>query len=636
MLRVSRATRHTPEVDATAPPLAARDYIQGVIVLLILVAVASLLAPVVPLTAARLSTPALPPVHSPARTLPLRAPQLSSAPKLPLSPAMPSLAPSQTPTPSLTAAAAPECAPLHPPPSAVTFWPSTWEPSDPCWGRERGCVKGWTGPPAPPANLSGAEVRRAWEASICAAPDSGSNASAPPSDWDLPLSGGRAAYCAAPVGLGGFGCSGVLRLRRIIGCPANAAAACAPGSSGGTKCAPPPVAAGAPPETLADAFELGPDELWVLLEGPEFLSLRGRHAGDCIYTFPFSVTIPGAYRLFILAVRAGWAALDDSLGAFARPVFERPLGDGVTLALGDARAGAAAHAAVLAGAHRPACDAVPAGRWVQRTVEAGLTVLARPLALPVSVPPDAQVLTNEVVRYHTDIADGLFFLPFACRLPDATDAARTCLSNRSMNFRGDSQMRGLFNQFMWRLVNVPLIAHKGANDVATCVKTADLRARGGYGAMLDGFFACVSCDEFLAQNPLFSANAQEPSPWAVLINSGQHWASGNRRARGDLPGFLNALERYFDSAYLANADKRGANGPGDFQGLLWLETFPHPIRNDLGVKVNNDGRTLHRLELLNRAAARALKPFTNHVLQPGTHHARPLLRNLCGTPEAAL
>ena len=70
----------------------------------------------------------------------------------------------------------------------------------------------------------------------------------------------------------------------------------------------PPLAPGTPASIIRDAQLLGPDELLMVLEGGELLTPYGVHVGKCSYVFPFSATIPGAYRVGVFGVHADWDA----------------------------------------------------------------------------------------------------------------------------------------------------------------------------------------------------------------------------------------------------------------------------------------------------------------------------------------
>ena len=59
-------------------------------------------------------------------------------------------------------------------------------------------------------------------------------------------------------------------------------------------------------DVRAGAELLGPDEIFVLLEGPEFMSPQQLQTGNCVYSFNFVVTIPGIYRLSATVIRSDW------------------------------------------------------------------------------------------------------------------------------------------------------------------------------------------------------------------------------------------------------------------------------------------------------------------------------------------
>ncbi len=94
-----------------------------------------------------------------------------------------------------------------------------------------------------------------------------------------------------------FGCEGVLRLTRTIGCDAAINTS---------------RMAYDDPATAAAAEALGPDDISVWLEGAELLSPLGVHTGNCTYGFSFRVTIPGVYRVVAVVTRSDWDALDET------------------------------------------------------------------------------------------------------------------------------------------------------------------------------------------------------------------------------------------------------------------------------------------------------------------------------------
>ena len=57
---------------------------------------------------------------------------------------------------------------------------------------------------------------------------------------------------------------------------------------------------------------LGPDELKVLLEGPEHLAGRVKYLGQCTYEYFFRVFIPGAYALHVSWSRSDWNSVRET------------------------------------------------------------------------------------------------------------------------------------------------------------------------------------------------------------------------------------------------------------------------------------------------------------------------------------
>lgn len=132
-----------------------------------------------------------------------------------------------------------------------------------------------------------------------------------PSDFHLSFAD-RSQYCS--------GCEGVLRLTRLRNCNINE----------------PPLRASSGDFLFSLASALGPDELWVTLEGAEFHVLPALHVGKCTYILPFAVTIPGLYRLHAYAFRADYAALDEIKYADRYPplTLDSIMGDKLLIQLG--------------------------------------------------------------------------------------------------------------------------------------------------------------------------------------------------------------------------------------------------------------------------------------------------------------
>jgi hypothetical protein len=475
--------------------------------------------------------------------------------------------PTPPPPAGLAASAAPPltppaCVPLLPTAGAVTYWPERWA----------------AGAEAPPARSASAAA--VWALELC-----GGNVPAAPagaaaaSDFDLPLPGG---YCS--------GCAGVLRVMRQLGCPASAA--CGSGAPANCSAPAPPLAPGSPPEVVADARALGPDELHVVLEGGEFLLLRGEHVGGCAYNFPFRLSIPGLYRVVAVALHADWDALQEETVVFPRLTLDNLAGDGLFVTLGRAGDAEPARALVRAAGDRlPACSAPsPPGRWVSS-------------GAPHGAPPRVQAPLpyGPGIAYSTNLTPGeplgLDFFPFSCRWPrhHAVEVGDPCFAGRAFHFEGDSQLRSLFNHAMFRLIGVPHAAVKGVEG-AQCVDSRPGKTPGA--GLVSTFLSCYGVDPLGESVPLgYSQNPAEPDPFALVVNFGQHWAAEHRVSAG---AYAAAVE-----AYIEGAEARAAAAVAR---LVWVESFPLNILNHEFVHAHNDGRTAHRLRLYNAAARRALQP----------------------------
>lgn len=422
--------------------------------------------------------------------------------------------------------------------------------------------------------------------------------------------GGRGGYCS-----GDDTCTGILRVTRLHGCPRSGVC----GALSPLGCEPlPPLAPGTPASIVRDAQLLGPDELLMALEGGEFHTPYGTHLGNCSYVFPFSVTIPGAYRVILFGVHADWDALDETTPNFPPLTLDNIAGDDLFITLGSVSAGAAVREAVLQqhnnnpalGASSellPVCSDPMAsqGRWVTN----GSTEIG---TLP---PPRVQVHPpwGPGIPYQHTIASGvpldMAFLPFSCRWPLPGSQTQGCFENRSLHFRGDSQVRTFFNHFMVSVVGMSLGPAVKGVEGSTCVDSIRFRDEP---RMEKDFISCYSVDAMGWDGPLslWSGNPLEPHPYAVVLNFGQHWAAEHRVSAAAYEGFLR---EYFSSPALHEQVR--ARGES-FMGFVWIETPPLNILNHGHVHAHKDGRTMHRVHLYNAAARRALRvgsslPSTN-------------------------
>ena len=502
------------------------------------------------------------------------------------------------------------CKVLPPTRGAEVHWPNRWPEMNVNFASNE--------PPSP--RLKGDNVSAVWRLEVCETPVDGPARKG--DDFFLDLSPlGRGGYCGG--GSGALACDGRFVLTRLVGCPANAK------WPNGTATL--PVTGGVSNATRADTWALGPDELVFTLEGPEVLVLEGVHVGNCVYEFVYSVTVPGTYRAFVIASRADWDAISDE-PSFPALTLDRPVGNELFIKLGNNAASEAAARAAILNANAgdfgmPACvSASPPGRWVLREQPPG-GLFSRTPSLPECAEP--WYCTNRTAYFVSHLHD-LVFMPYRCRWPTdalSVDTARTCLQGVNINWRGDSQMRVLYNDFLARAMRVPRAAVKGVVS-PHCVDglTAESIELHGAVGMIAPFFACLSEDPLLDSPDLLSHNPKEVHPFTVVINAGQHFAAQHRTTHHlSFEGYERKLRAYANGLADALAT-RAADSPAAFRGVVWVETSPHPIRNDKYVWEFKDGRTLHRLALFNRIAERELRAMAAHVIAPGTAAAREPLR----------
>jgi hypothetical protein len=538
-----------------------------------------------------------------------------------------------------------DCAPLAPSAGAVAYWPLTSS------AHER-----------PPANPGGIEA--VWRAELCAGDaralfSAGMQHNSEKYTARLPV--GTRVRCVGPS------CHGALVVERVAGCPV--APACRSGRARPADCAGPHFAEPPPAAAEEDAWDLGPDELFVIIEGAEFLRPRGVHVGGCRYIFPFDMALPGAYRIFALALRSDWQALNET-GATTTNVpypagmagydwpFRDPGGDGADRAarllhhdpghpwelsrfppytldniLGEkcmvhfggpgagsmlaeeARAAARADAAECSGADAlPVCDTVaPPGRWVRTT------------SIVHDFDADAPTWIEETgkgrqfesphaglgIRYFSPIRDSVAWTPYTCcRKPLVSSRVAACMSNTSVVFRGDSQMRDLFNMFITTACGNQEKAVTHGDDLCT---HTEIRC--------PGWHACYRWDALgedlpmdhsdpMCLQPNYAQNSGHfhdprcetpawvvpPGPESAVVNFGQWSSSGGRQ--NSLALWALEVARYAEIASHAQSPR-----------VFWLELSPFPMGNFEFFYKYRDWRTTHRLELFHAISMRTLAPL---------------------------
>ena len=260
------------------------------------------------------------------------------------------------------------------------------------------------------------------------------------------------------------GWHGSLRVHRLISCDAGALLSRVP-----------PITS--EPATVQHA---GPDDLWAEAAGPEWQRLSLVHEGCCRYVAPLQMALPGRYRLRVLPLYRGWAALDEqgAGGGWASPrhfhwddalgndtALEVTLGSGsasgewrmrILRNLGDAAVGRPSaqalelHARLLSGAGLPPCASASGplavagssgGRWLHRDL---LAWSSRAL----------ERKARDTWPFRRSLSpQELAWAPAACARgppPSPADARRVLSEAGPLFFRGDSHMRNFFERGILR------------------------------------------------------------------------------------------------------------------------------------------------------------------------------------------
>jgi ferredoxin len=243
-------------------------------------------------------------------------------------------------------------------------------------------------------------------------------------------------------------------------------------------CGAPPLAGAPSADAIEDAWEVGPDDLFVRLEGAEFLALRCVHVGACAYVCPFRVTLPGTYRVVAVGLRADWAALSE-LAGYPPLIRDNISGDMLLVSFGGgdggesgsgsgsgglaasseaARAAAVSAARCEGGAASPAApaprrceDANAPGRWVRSVSTEGQFNGTSWLQPGQEYPEDGPTSEGKGlgIRLFTRLDTELVWLPYACcRRALTPAAAAACVTGGGLTVLGDSHSRVFFNGVM--------------------------------------------------------------------------------------------------------------------------------------------------------------------------------------------
>ena len=379
-------------------------------------------------------------------------------------------------------------------------------------------------------------------------------------------------FCAGAgrVGVSGcVGCSGSLVVTRLLGCPG---AATANGVS--------------PDEStrqLADT--IGPDELYVVVEGAEFLVPLQQHTGDCVYTFPITATVPGKYRVSVTVQRSDWdGAAEVSKEKWPPLTLDQLLGSFVFIQLGSGDTDAALTTLRDAHAALPACtgSAVFHGRYVRTSPVGNLLNGSR---LPSF---QRKPGFDDNIRYYTNLHTDVEWLPYSCsRHVPAEDAAVACFARRKVRMVGDSHTRVLFNYMARRMCGLPSAAVKGFDRKCLSELT-------GLPPQCRGLDLCYVFDP--AGSMVGKVAAELGQRDILTLNFGQHFL--NRHS--SMPQAQQYAARVAEN--LASWRQAPASATAK---LFWMDVPAFPTRIDNWV-VNDykDARTLTRLRMFN-AVARA-------------------------------
>ena len=390
----------------------------------------------------------------------------------------------------------------------------------------------------------------------------------------------------------------------------------------------------------------GPDEVSVELEGPELLSLPPVFdSRTCSYTFYYSLSLPGRYRLRIMAYRGGYQGLEEVSGRYPETSFDNIGGDGLfMLAVDDGQQGEGGTAGPQAGAlsrsiiedawrrmtqrelqSLPLCrsrGAFPSGRWVASSPPSQL------MRVPSSDSPYTFkrriALKPEYQRQWWTDPGRYSWLPYSCRAPPRPrlEAARKCFAGKRVLISGDSHDRGLFMTLaghLWGLPpsdTLPKLFHSTRcygnsgkewgelEQQALAVDSEAARKDAAQARRLPPQLCFVwnSLGDPAAVNLL-------GGHWdAVLFGFGHHPANGNNR--WSLDRWKSAVARLFRT--FASALKvlraRQRHDPTLWRApSLLYHTIPAaPIRKDGQPRQYGDGRTLQRLRAMNGLAAEAM------------------------------
>lgn len=195
-----------------------------------------------------------------------------------------------------------------------------------------------------------------------------------------------------------------------------------------------------------------------------------------------------------------------------------------------------------------------------------------------------QILGSHPMSFFVNLQEEFDFLPYACRrFPfNAERTARRCLTSKSVNFRGDSQMRVFFNHLMERVCGLINAASKTAWYVSTCLYNSSF---------------CHESKMCLTSDPMAETQENITDFDILTINFGQHPSS---QFRVPAAKYRDMVRNYFETLKASMDVTRRPTV------LLWLETQTLCSSNREYLHSFGDWRTTHRTFLYNQVANMAL------------------------------
>lgn len=330
----------------------------------------------------------------------------------------------------------------------------------------------------------------------------------------------------------------------------------------------------------------GPDEFSLVLEGLEVLALQInlKYVGHCRYAMSGAVTVPGRYRVNLVAIRENYIGFREMAGGqpfllWPPSHYDLPLGDHTFIEVGgdnppSKRTGLLLQA--LSGEGLPLCNVWSPGpfaphirgRWV-RLAETADNVFLSP-------PEPIELEGAEIVR-HID-PDQYTWRPYDCKLKQFTrEQAVECLQDKLININGDSQLRHLFDA----LINFACgWSRKGlekkcvGNEHGKCSRTQSVCFTND----ADGSMKGTKFGDFTV----------------VIFNSGQHPADG--RHHYTLDAYEKLVKFMFSEAKIHKSP-------------VWHENNILRYRADHWVRSYTDWRTSSRLRLFNYIAQKRMAAF---------------------------